>query len=138
MADVGGRSSFRLYFAVANVNLELGEIASVLDQPWFKGTERGPSWEDVLRGATTSGDFGEARVDEDLQQIPDGPPVMLMWMTDARGETLRWLVDGSLDAEKALGGSYFESLERGESRGTPYAGEMVRDGQRAEVWSRRP
>jgi hypothetical protein len=123
---------------VANVALELREVRSVLDKPWYRGAERKPSWEEVLGGATTSGEFGEARADEDLQQIPDGRQVMLMWMTDSRGETLRWLVDASLDAEKALGGSYFESLERGEARGTPYAGEMIRDGQRAEVWSRRP
>jgi hypothetical protein len=124
---------------MADVDLTLQEIRAVLNRDAeITGAHRTSSWEAALGQEQARGEFGEATTDEALREIPDGKLVRLVLMTDHRGEALRWVVHGSPVAMNVLGGDHFDDIERGESQGPVFWGEMQREGDRALVDPRIP
>jgi hypothetical protein len=84
-----------------------------------------PPWPDAVAMYGPRDEWGEARNDDELERMPVDVWVRVLVLEDG-GTALRWVVDGSPEADDVLSGYLHDHIERGDNKGDGRSGWMKR------------
>lgn len=112
-------------------------IGSILDQESLERagaslslchsrSRQGGVWDKLIEQIPNHQSFGEVRVPADLERLPRGRQLRVVYLVDERGPVLRWLVSEDAEAVRMLGGMFHDDLEGGDGRGQARCGWLLR------------